>query len=267
MGFVNSTTGAKDCDTRPPNCTRVKRYRLLHLLRVLAAIAFAVSASAQERVQDPQGEFEYLAAPGGVLVTAPHGTADYNTAPLAISIAKTLGTGYVVFRGSRAGAERLNVNRPTEGGGLTCPNEPETDRARATYDAYVRLVRLAAGGERPTLYVEIHGNADLRTAGNIEVASKGMSNSDAAVMKEAYPAALNAARRIRPAFPGLTLLVEPLDKIFWTASCLKTRGILNGDFLPRALHFEFPRAVRESDLLDAIAALTVDLLRRVPSPR
>ncbi|HET8679123.1 MAG TPA: hypothetical protein VFM39_03325 [bacterium] len=245
----------------------MKRYRLLGMLVLLAAIAVAASARAQERVQDPQGEFEYLAATGGVLITAPHGTADYNTAPLAISVARTLGTGYVVFRGSRAGAERTNVNRPAEGGGLACANEPETDRARATYDAYVRLVRAAVGGQQPALYVELHGNADPRTAQNIEVASKGISDSDAAVMKDGYPAALAAARRMRPAFPTLTLLVEPLDRIYWTASCLKTRGVLSGNFLPRALHFEFPRAVRESDMLDATAALTVDLLRRVPAPR
>lgn len=245
----------------------MKRDRLSQMLVLLTAIAFAVSASAQERVHDPQGEFEYVAATGGVLIASPHGTADYNTAPLAIAIARTLGTGYVVFRGSRAGAERINVNRPTEGGGLACSNEPETDRARGTYDAYVRLVRVATGGERPALYVEIHGHGDLRTAGNIEVASKGISNSDAVAMKDAYPAALAAARRVRPVFPALTLLVEPLDKILWTASCLKTRGILNGDFLSRALHFEFPRAVRESDMLDATAALTVDLLKRVLRPR
>ncbi|MGH2375873.1 MAG: hypothetical protein ACRDIC_20680, partial [bacterium] len=159
----------------------------MRTLVLLPAIAFAVSAGAQERVQDPQGEFEYLAAAGGVLITAPHGTADFNTAPLAISVARALGTGYVVFRGSMAGSMRINVNRPTEGGSMTCPNEPATDRARATYDAYVRLVRAALGGERSALYVELHGNADPRTAQNIEVASKGMTDADAVTMKEAYP--------------------------------------------------------------------------------
>lgn len=235
------------------------------MLVLVTAVALAVSATAQERVQDQQGEFEYLAAAGGVLITAPHGTADFNTAPLAISIARTLGTGYVVFRGSSAGRERINVNRPTEGGSTTCSNEPATDRARATYDAYVRLVRAALGGERAVLYVEIHGNADPRTAQNIEVASKGITSAEAVLVKDAYPAALAAAQRVRPEYPALTLLVEPADRVFWTASCVKTVGILAGDFLPRALHFELPRVVREAGMLDATAVLTAALLKQAPA--
>lgn len=159
------------------------------------------------------------------------------------------------------------MNRPTEGAGRACPNESHTDRARATYETYVRLVRAAIGGERPALYVEIHGNADPRSAQSIEVASKGISSADAAMMKDTYPAALAAAQRTRPGFPALVLLVEPVDRVFFTASCVKAAGILAGDLLPRALHFEFPRAVREPDMLDATVALTADLLKRAPGTR
>ncbi len=240
--------------------------RVLGALYVLAALVLAVSAAAQERVRDDTGEFEYLPASNGILITAPHGTFDINTAPIAIAVAKALGTGYVVFRGSTAGGVRINVNRPTEGAGRACPNESTTERARSTYETYARLVRLTVGGERAALYVEIHGNADPRTAQRIEVASKGISSADASAMKEAYPAALAAAQRAKPEFPTLTLLVEPLDRVFFTASCVKTVGILAGDLLPRALHFEFPRAARETDMLDATATLTVDLLQRVPIP-
>ncbi len=233
---------------------------------ILAVFTLVVSAAAQERVRDENGEFEYLAAANGILITAPHGTYDINTAPLAIAVAKMLGAGYVVFRGSTAGT-RINVNRPTEGAGRACPNKPQTDRARATYETYVRLVRAAAGPERPALYVEIHGNADPRTAQNIEVASKGLSAVDALAMKDAYPAALSAVQRTWPAFPALTLLVEPVDRVFFTASCVKALGILAGDLVPRAMHFEFPRAVRETEMLDATGTLTADLLKRVPARR
>ncbi len=112
---------------------------------LLAVFTLVVSSAAQERVRDEQGEFEYLAAPGGVLIAAPHGTYDVNTAPLAIAVAGRLGAGYVVFRGSTGAGAWINVNRPTEGAGRSCPNEPHTDRARATYETYVRLVRAAAG--------------------------------------------------------------------------------------------------------------------------
>lgn len=229
---------------------------------LLAVFTLVVSSAAQERVRDEQGEFEYLAAANGVLITAPHGTYDINTAPLAIAVAGRLGAGYIVFRGSTAAGARINVNRPTEGAGRSCPNEPHTDRARATYETYIRLVRAAAGGDRLRLYVEIHGNADPRTAQNIEIASKGVSAAEALAMKERYPAALSAVQREWLTFPALQLLVEPVDRVFFTASCAKMLGILATDLLPRVLHVEFPRAVRESDMLEATGALTVDLLKR-----
>lgn len=131
-----------------------------------------------------------------------------------------------------------------------------------TYETYVRLVRAAAGGDRLRLYVEIHGNADPRTAQNIEIASKGVSAAEALAMKERYPAALSAVQREWLTFPALQLLVEPVDRVFFTASCAKMLGILATDLLPRVLHVEFPRAVRESDMLEATGALTVDLLKR-----
>lgn len=93
---------------------------------LLAVFTLVVSSAAQERVRDEQGEFEYLAAANGVLITAPHGTYDINTAPLAIAVAGRLGAGYIVFRGSTAAGARINVNRPTEGAGRSCPNEPHT---------------------------------------------------------------------------------------------------------------------------------------------
>ncbi|OFX35319.1 MAG: hypothetical protein A2Z07_13140 [Armatimonadetes bacterium RBG_16_67_12] len=94
----------------------------------------------------------------GVLIAAPHGTYDRNTAAIAITTARRLGAGYVVFRGIPSGA-RINVNRPTEGAGRRCPDETPTERARSVYDTYVMMVRAAAGPNPLSFHVEIHGHA------------------------------------------------------------------------------------------------------------
>ncbi len=232
----------------------------------IAPLVLVPASRAQERVSHEAGEFEYLGSSTGVMVAAPHGTFDANTAALAINTARRLGAGYVVFRGSGRGL-RINVNRPTEGAGRACANEVRSDRAHAVYDTYAQLVRIAGGSDRLPLYVEIHGNAESRSAQNIETASKGVTVAQAQTMKDGYPTILAAIRHDWPGYPALHLLVEPADRIFFTASCAKALGILSTDLVPRALHFEFPRAAREPGLLDATSALTASLLKQFLQPR
>jgi len=240
---------------------------LIRLLAALLALALVPGAAlAQESVRTADGVFEYMASATGVVIAAPHGTYDINTPPIAISIAVQLHAGYIVFRGAAPGL-RINVNRPTEGAGRTCANEPLTERARSTYETYVRLVRVAAGTARLPLYVEIHGNAEPRTAQDIEVAAKGTGANDARALKEAYPLLLAAVRRRSPSFPALDLRIEPADQLFFTATCTKTLGIFSTEMIERALHFELPRAARQEPILDATAALISGLLRALPRMR
>ena len=243
------------------------RKSLVALAVLLTAVTLAVSVAAQEQVRLEQGEFEYLPTTNGILITAPHGTFDINTDALAVAVARKLGSGYLVFRGTTPTGQRINVNRPTEGAGRTCPNEERSDRTQIVYDTYLRLARAAFGAAPPALYVEIHGNANPRSAQKIEVASKGVSAAEASGMKEHYLSALPAVQRDWPLFPTLQLLVEPADRVFFTASCVKALGILSLDSFARALHFEFPRTVREPDLLEASAMLTATLLQRLPGLR
>ncbi len=237
------------------------------LVAMLAVLLLAASSAAQERVAHDAGEFEYLVSTTGVLVAAPHGTYDVNTAALAIDTARRLGVGYLVFRGSGSGGLRINVNRPTEGAGRACATEVRSERAQSVYDTYIRLARAASGGRPLSLYVEIHGNVEPRSAQNIETASKGVSAAEALALKESYPAILLTVQQEWARFPALRLLVEPLDRVFFTASCAKAIGILSTDLASRALHFELPRAAREQDLLDATSALTSSLLKRFLQPR
>jgi hypothetical protein len=79
---------------------------------LIALAVLATPVLAQERLAHALGEIDYLASPTGVLIAAPHGTYDANTAPLAIAVARKLGAGYVVARRFTVDGTRINVNRP-----------------------------------------------------------------------------------------------------------------------------------------------------------
>lgn len=186
---------------------------------------------------------------------------------LAIEAARRLGAGYVVARRFTVDRTRINVNRPTEGAGLACAQEPRTARAREVYGLYARLVSTAAAGRPLRLYVEIHGNFNLRTAQQLEIATTGISLAEARAMRDAYPAMLVRTREQVPAYPELALLVEPLDRVFFTASCAKSVGIFGTDLVPRVVHFEFPRSARERETLEATTVLIAEIVLRLLGER
>jgi hypothetical protein len=229
-------------------------------------IALATPVIAQERVTHPLGEFEYLSgatAATGVVIAAPHGTFDANTAELAVAVAHRLGTGYVVARRFTVDGARINVNRPTEGAGLSCARESHTARAQEVYGLYSKVVSAAALARPLRLYVEIHGNSDARTTQKIEVATTGFSRDQARSMKDAYPAILARARSQLSEYPDLALLVTPYDRVVFDASCAKSLGILNTSLVPRAMHFELPRSARQRESRDATVQLISDIVRQI----
>jgi hypothetical protein len=240
--------------------------RLFGLRISLLALALAVwhgPAAGAEYVGHALGEFELAATTNGLLIAAPHGTFDANTAALAIEAARLLEAGYVVARQFTPNKVRMNVNRPTEGAHLACAQEAETGRARHVYDTYARLVTRAASGKPLRLYVEIHGNSNPRSAQHIDVATVGITAAQARRAKEGYPGMLVRARDRASAYPELALLIEPLDRVFFTAACTKRIGIFAEEIAPRAVHIEFPRSAREGDALHGSAALVAAIVRRI----
>lgn len=226
----------------------------------------AEPARSPETVALPLGTLDYAVTATGVLVTAPHGTHDANTATLAVAVARRLGSGYVVARGFSPGP-RVNVNRPTEGAGLACDREPSTERARQAYAEYRRLVALASGGTVLRLYVEVHGNSRRETSGQVEVATKGLGVTEAEAVRAAYPAILGRVRAAWPSYVALRLLIEPVDRLYWTASGNKRLGTMASAAVPRAIHLEIPRAARDEALLPATALLVAALIEHVPRHR
>jgi hypothetical protein len=113
------------------------------------------------------------------------------------------------------------------------------------------------------LYVEVHGNSNPNTAQNIEVATVGITASEAQAVKNDYAAMLARVRGIVRDFPELKLLIEPVDRITYTAACAKKLGALTAGLAPRAVHFEFPRSAREGNAIDGSAMLVAEIVRRL----
>ena len=249
--------------TTPGSPALRTRWRLARSMFPIALALLAAPVIAQEHRAHQLGEVEFLASATGVLIAAPHGLYDTNTAALAVEAARQLGAGYVVARGFRVDGVRINVNRPTEGANITsCRREFQSARAKEVYDLYLQAVSAASGGRPLRLYVEIHGNADPRTAKKVEIASTGISRAQARSLKDAYPDILVRAQKITPAFAQLELLVEPLDQVYFNAGCAKQVGILYTNLVPHGIHFEFPRSARESESRDATVLLIVEVVRK-----
>jgi len=229
-------------------------------LLLLAGIG---AASAQERQRHALGEFESRASSNGVLVTAPHGTFDANSGPIAIEAARLAGAGHVVASRFVVDKVRINVNRPTEGAFQGCAQEARTERAKDVYEAYSARVASAAGGKPLRLYVEVHGNSNPKTAQNIEVATIGIDAAEARAVRDAYPEMLARVRAAVPGFPELALAIEPVDRITYTARCAKEFGLFTREFAQRGVHFEFPRSAREFDAARGAAMLVADVVRRL----
>jgi hypothetical protein len=232
-------------------------------LMLIALAVLATPVLAQERLAHALGEIEYLASPTGVLIAAPHGTYDANTAPLAIAVARKLGAGYVVARRFTVDGTRINVNRATEGANLTCQREFRTSRAQEIYGLYSQTVSTAAQNRPLRLYVEIHGNSEPRTSQTIEIATTAISRTEARSVSDAYPDMLGRARKQMPAYPEVGLLIEPLNRVYFEAACAKSIGIFSKDFVPRVMHFELPRSARTNEAQEATAALIAEIVSKL----
>jgi hypothetical protein len=233
----------------------------------IALAGVVAPAVAQERVAHELGEIEFLVRRAGVVVAAPHGTYDANTAALALEAARRLDASYVLARRFVVEGVRINVNRPSEGADLTCARESRSARSRDVYRHYARAVGVAAQGQPLALYVEIHGNSNPQTSGRFEIATQGISRAQALALKDAWPRMLARVRDKNPDYPAFAVLVEPADRIHYGAGCLKRIGIASTEIAPRLVHFELPRSARERPARDATTLLIIDVVRRLLGER
>ena len=174
----------------------------------------------------------------GVVLAAPHGTADCNTGVIVKNLARDVGIPAVIaskFSRKETGDHRINVNRPTEGAGLQSNQEMWTPRSAHVWEEYRRLV-LESGGQRLALYIEIHCNTHPATGGMIEVATKGVSRDHATLLKRRYYEARD--RIVSGSVPKVDLKMEPVDQVYMSAGAAKNNGAMG--LAPVAIHIEIP---------------------------
>ena len=221
------------------------------LLRGVAFLAILAQGCAAVRIEPEvplrlPGPLASQKGRPGLVIGAPHGRSDAGTDRVCVELARRTGFGLVVatYADLDSARRRLNVNRPTEGvQGASPSDEVATEPARQAYEAYVGRVKDVAQGPL-YLYVELHGNGRTESAGRIEIATVGVSREEAWRLRTLLELIRDAHLGGKPEVPRLDVLVEPLDRLHYTASAVKQVGILR---LPqRAIHIELPRAARTS---------------------
>ena len=215
------------------------------------------------------GRIEAIPARGflpGIVIGAPHGTFDQYTSELVGEISNRTGIAAVIAKGftpTECGGWRINVNRPTEMRYPTGDIERETDRAKDVYARFTETVFAAAHGPL-NLYVDVHQNMDQE---NIDVATLGVSASQAKTIKAAYREIRERVLRYSPDVAKVTLLIEPIDQVGIGAWAAKDYGILR--LARQSLHFELPahRVLHSEKARQAYTTILTELINRFAQKR
>lgn len=196
-----------------------------------------------------------------VVVAAPHVSFDGWTEYYCNRIAPALKAGRVIAQNFRDDnghdipvsiGRHIHVNRPTESrerGG----EEFETERAKRVCEDYVAALRKSGGKSRLDLLIELHGHHRHE---KIEIATTGIRDNEAERFRKSY--LTNFSGREYP-----DLLIEPLDRLYFTAELAKTKGSLRNDVTASALHIEIPKVWRkDAARREMLCAALSDVLQK-----
>ena len=181
----------------------------------------------------------------GFLIAAPHGTYDLFTAEIADAVCLSLRWNCVVARGYVIDGVRINVNRPTEGAGLSPASEPQTARSQCVFDYFVYEAKSMLRTASTQFYVEIHGASSIE---DVEIATAGLTSDQTTRLKTIFQNAWNAVGTT-----PRTIKVEPNDVITLSATASKSIGMMSR--LQPAIHIELPRAMRQNERNEVIQFL------------
>ncbi len=183
------------------------------------------------------------------LVAAPHGWFDAGTDAIAYSLfPKDIPARYPVwnqliahsFRGNAPSGLQHNVNRPSTLTNDTCTNPPDLVTSKMVYELYKERMDLLV--QSPALYFEIHGQSEPGLENSLEAATARISAAEAekvrTIMKEELA---------RAGITGITVVIEPVDKIFFNAIPTKDCGSIQHIAPGPAIHTEIPAVLRTGD--------------------
>lgn len=201
---------------------------ILHGLGILvAALALLYGCALPWAIQREEirgvGYFEFREAASGmegIVVAAPHGKNDRDSARLVQSISDRTGAGLAIAYGFRS--KRIPVSQPIVRTGAY-PTSSKTRQRGSVFREYREILRRAAKGE-VDLYIGVR-KSGADTAGRIEVATSGLTFEEAMALKAAY---MGIRDRLVPAkgTPKLEMAIEPLERISWHDSGVKHHGVL-----------------------------------------
>ena len=197
-----------------------------------------------------QGAISGKPGRSGLVVAAPHGTADVRTADIAADLGRRTGFGVVIATGFAIEADTRE--RP----GRSPSEEVPTDCARGVDEAYEARVREVARGPLRFL-AEIHGNNHGDSAGRIEIATVGVDRELAFRLRALLELIRDAHLQGLAEAPRLDVLIEPADTLRYTASGAERCVILKS--VERALHIELPKAAR-AEWREVYTAILADFL-------
>lgn len=183
------------------------------------------------------------------LLAAPHGWFDAGTDAIAHSVfPAAIPPGYPVwsqmiahsFRGNAASGLQHNVNRPSTLTNDVCTNPANLATSKMVYDAFkAHMDRLAP---KPALYFEIHGQSEAGLEASLEVATERITAAEAEKVRKIFNEELTKA-----GIAGITVVIEPVDTVFFNAGQTKQCGSINHVTPGPAIHTEIPRIMREGD--------------------
>ncbi|HYX31970.1 MAG TPA: hypothetical protein VE954_02565 [Oligoflexus sp.] len=197
-----------------------------------------------------QGSFLTIQRPEArYLLAAPHGWFDTGTDVITHSIfPASIPAGYPIwsqmiahsFRGNAPSGLQHNVNRPSTLTNDVCTNPAALATSKSVYDGYkAQMDRLAS---KPALYFEIHGQSELGLEASLEVATERISAAEAEKVRKILSEEL-----ARAGIAGITIVIEPVDTVFFNAGQTKQCGSINHVTPGPAIHTEVPRIMREGD--------------------
>jgi hypothetical protein len=158
----------------------------------------------------------------GVIVGAPHGTAEPVAADYARWISEQTGAALVIGYGF--GAKRLSVARPLVRFVSHSSTSDGPLQRGSVYSEYKELLRQAANG-RLRFYVGVRSESKNNNGNQIRAITGGLSFEEIEKLKDSFTRIRNRLLNDRP-LPEISLAMEPFEQMSAPLSGIKHHGVL-----------------------------------------
>ncbi|HEY7316137.1 MAG TPA: hypothetical protein VIE89_01080 [Candidatus Binatia bacterium] len=173
----------------------------------------------------------------GVIIGAPHGVTEPDSAIYAKSISQQTGAGFLIASGFAS--KRLPVTQPLVRWTPSPAGTANPLKRGNVYREFNALLRQAANGN-VKLYVGVRSRVEASAADRIEVATSGFTFEQLAILKKSFVRIRDSALA-GSSIPKIAIAIDPLEKISWRVSGVKHHGVLM--FAERGLNLRLPQGL------------------------